>query len=456
MQVTMLPAFFCTGLIVCLWPLFRKWLSPQYVLLFFSLAYFAFISLPGALVLFFLAAVVYAGGYILDRTKGIHVYQVVIVTTCLLPLILYKIIDSPSFDFLFVHHYTLLEVVGISYFTFNGLSYLFDIRKGYLLPEKNFGHLLLYLSFFPCIPAGPLHRYKYLQAQFSAALNITEEDLSRGFRLVLWGLFKNLVLAQRLKTIADLMLDHPASYQGIFVWLGGLFFFFQLYCDFSGYVDVAMGFARMMGVQLSSNFSNRVYASPSRTDFWKGWHQTLNHWFRDYVFFPLVKGRSNEGRINVVMLFTFMLIGLWHALSLRFLVWGLLNGLWVLAETKVRKRLPVLSSRLWGIAGVVYHLSIASCMAVIFRTNEVQVSLKALFADSKQQFSEDAIVRQFVFIVPLFLGMDLMNRAMKNDTVDVYLGRQSRWHRWLFYFIIALLIMSFGRLPGDNHYYMRF
>src|SRR5690242_18549255 len=160
MQVTMLPAFFCTGLIVCLWPLFKKWMSPQYVLLFFSLAYFAFISLPGALVLLFLAVVVYAGGYILDRTKGIHVYKVVIVTTCLLPLILYKIIDSPSFEFLFVHHYTLLEVVGISYFNFNGLSYLLDIRKGYLLPEKNFGHLLLYLSFFPCIPAGPLHRYK--------------------------------------------------------------------------------------------------------------------------------------------------------------------------------------------------------------------------------------------------------------------------------------------------------
>jgi alginate O-acetyltransferase complex protein AlgI len=301
-----------------------------------------------------------------------------------------------------------------------------------------------------------LHRYKYLDAQFSKALNIQSEDLSRGFRLILWGVFKNLVMAQRLKAIADPILDNPSAYHGVFVWLGGMAFFFQLYCDFSAYVDVSMGVARMLGVQLSSNFSNRVYASSSRTEFWKGWHQTLNAWFRDYVFFVLVKGRRNAGKIDLVMLLTFVLIGLWHAISWQFFIWGALNGVWVIGETKIRNLFPPLTSGLWKAAGTLYHLSLASCMAVIFRSDDLSASWRALISPNKQQFAEDFMLAKFIFIIPLFLFMDIVNRLLKDDTIDICLARQKRWHRWVFYFFIALIIMAFAQLPNENPYYVRF
>jgi alginate O-acetyltransferase complex protein AlgI len=454
MHVTMLPVFLCTVLLVCLSPFLYKRVSARYVLLFFSVGCFAFISTIGVAILLLFSVIVYAGGRTISRTSRCGIYYGTI-ALCLLGLVLFKIIGGHP-ELLVADGHVPLQIIGISYFTFNGLSYLFDIRRGYLEPERNYGHLLLYLSFFPCIAAGPLHRYKYLQAQFSNALNINGEDLSRGFRLLLWGLFKNLVLAQRLKAIADPMLDDHAAYHGFFVLLGGLAFFFQLYCDFSGYVDVSMGFARMLGVQLSPNFSNRVYASPSRTDFWKGWHQTLNTWFRDYLFFPLVKGRAKKKSINLMLLLTFILIGLWHDISWRFLLWGLLNGLWIIAETKIRTRLPKVSSRFWQGMGVLYHLSFASCMAVIFRTNDLLASWQALFSANKQQFSQDAMGRKLIFVIPLLLAMDQVNRAMKNDTIDLYLGRQKRYHRWLFYFVIGLVIMAFGHLPGEGHYYMKF
>lgn len=438
---------------ICLWPLLHKWIPARHVLLFFSLGSFALTSKTGLAVLLFFSVLVYSGGHTIHRTKNRSIYYL-IVAFCLLPLILYKTIGQGE-EFT-TNGNNLFEIIGISYFTFNGLSYLFDIRKGYLLPEKNYGHLLLYLSFLPCIAAGPLHRYKYLDAQFSKALNFDSKDLSRGFRLILWGLFKNLVLAQRLKAIADPILDHPTAYHGVFVWLGGLAFFFQLYCDFSAYVDVSMGVARMLGVQLSPNFSNRVYASSSRSEFWKGWHKTLNAWFRDYVFFALAKGRRSAGKIDMLMLLTFILIGLWHAISWQFFLWGALNGLWVIGETKIRALLPALTSRFWKVTGTVYHLSLASCTAVIFRTDNLSASWQALVSPNKQQLAEDFMLPKFIFIIPLFLFMDVVNRLLKDDTVDIYLGRQKRWYRWGFYFLIALIIMAFGQLPGENHYYARF
>lgn len=454
MHVAILHVSVCTFLIICLWPIVPKWISPRVILLFFSLACVILISPVSAIVLLLFSIFVFVGGKILHNTNDrATVYGVI--TVCLLPLLLYKFIDFERFD-LSGGAQTPLTIIGISYFTFNGLGYLFDIRRGYLAPERNYGYLLLFLCYFPCLAAGPLHRYRYLNAQFSQALALDGENFSRGFRLIVWGLFKNLVLAHRLKIIVELILDNPSGYHGFFVLVGGMAFFFQLYCDFSSYVDVAMGFSRIMGIQISPNFSNRVYLSSSRNDFWKGWHQTLNNWFRDYVFFPLVKGTPQKSRIDFMLLVTFMLIGLWHEVSLKFLFWGLLNGLWILAETKIRPRLPMLATRSWYWAGVCYHLSIACFMAVIFRATNLYTTWQALFSANKEQFLTDGIGRKLIFILLIFLIADWVNKTMKNDTIDVYLGRKKWWKRWAFYFFFGLIIMAFGALSDENPYYTRF
>jgi alginate O-acetyltransferase complex protein AlgI len=453
MNVTHLTVFATTSVIILLSPLLRQWLSTRSILLIFSLGCMAAISLWTLLLLLAFSLLVFAGGKSIHRNKTPSLFYVLI-GLCLLPLLLYKIFGSEASGFE-PGTLAILKLIGISYFTFNGLSYLIDVRRGFMVPEEDFTHLLLFLCYFPCIPAGPLHRYRYLNSQFSNALQPRGENLSRGFRLVLWGLFKNLVLAERLKFIADTILDNPAEYQGGFVLLGGLAFFFQIYCDFSAYVDVGMGFSRMMGIEIAQNFSNRVYLSSSRSEFWNGWHKTVNAWFRDYVFFPLVKGRPSKLRIDLVLLVTFILIGLWHALSVKFLIWGLLNGLWILAETKVRKRFSFFG-RMWRTVGVVYHLSLSSFMAVIFRTSDLSASLRALASPARESFERDNLLRAIALTIPLLLIADQVNRMLKTNTVDVAMSGLRGWQRWSFYFGLAILIMAFAQQAVEGHYYMRF
>lgn len=454
MQSAILLVFVCAFAVLAVTSLVSRWIHTRHILLLASLLCFAIVSVPGVCVLLVFSILVYGGGIMVSQRKTTGTL-VAVVAMCLTPLVVYKVtIVQPWTQE--VAAFSLLEMIGISYFTFNGLSYVLDIRKGYIAADNRYDNVLLYLAFFPCIIAGPLHRYKNLSTQFAGLGPIQEQNLSRGFRLVLWGLFKNLVLAQRLKEIADPIFQSRAEYQGFFVLLGGLVFFFQLYCDFSSYVDIAMGLSRMMGIQLSPNFSNRVYASTSRTEFWKGWHQTLNAWFRDYLFFALMKGRANAANFNRSLLLTFVLIGLWHDLSLKFFIWGLLNGIWILAEMRIRKSLPKVSSSVWRVPGLLYHLTLASCLAVIFRSDNLMLSLKKLMAPTIGAVHDDSLVRKLLFVIPILVLMDQINKAMKDETIDTALERFPRWGRWSFYFLLALVIMSFGQLPNENPIYAGF
>jgi len=177
--------------------------------------------------------------------------------------------------------------VGISFYTFQTMAYSIDVYKGFTKAERHLGKYALYVAFFPQLVAGPIERSRNLLSQFHFDYTFDYRRIRGGLQLILWGVFKKLVIADRLALYVDEVFGNPAAHQGLVVWIAAFFFLFQIYCDFSAYTDIAIGSARVLGIRLSKNFENRVYIITSFQKFWRGWHMTLTSWFRDYVYFPL-------------------------------------------------------------------------------------------------------------------------------------------------------------------------
>ncbi|WP_254561322.1 MBOAT family O-acyltransferase [Dyadobacter diqingensis] len=431
--------------------LFSEHQKRYYVLLILSLIFYLSIAKLAFFVLIAFSVLVFISGKHIEKLPGkIHYFAIIFL--CLTPLLIDKIYFTSKLQ---INDY--FKLIGISYISFNGLSYLFDIKKGYLKPETNFCLFLLYLIYLPYIFIGPLHRYREVARQFKENISLNNLNFSNGFRLVLWGCFKHWVLAQRLNIIVETIFNDRVTYQGVYVYIGGFAFFLYLYCDFSSYVDIFQGVSQTFGIKLKSNFRNQVYASHSRKHFWAGWHVTLNHWFRDYFFYPLSRYFRTKWQNNILMILTFVLIGVWHELSIKFLIWGMLNACWILTENQVRPYFSSVPNNLKGPLGIVYHITIASFLAVIFRTNDLAGSMKSLFSFSHWQIPYDWVVmKQFIYILPLFVLMDLVNRKAGEKRIDEYVSSLNVSTRWCFYVSLILLIVIMGIPTSNDAYYVRF
>lgn len=448
LSITIFIAFFALVGIIMLQEKIKAWR----LLLCGSLIFYTFnAGLRGLIFILIYTLFVFIAGKNIVR-KEFKSRSFLLIVGTLLPLLFLK------FSFVYVQTQSkIYEILGISYITFNALSYLFDIKKGYVVAENSYERLLLYLSFFPYVSVGPLQRYKKTIRQFTDKIEFSNENFSAGFRLVLWGIFKNLVLAQRFKAVVDRIMDQPNAYQGIIVLIGGLLFFLQLYCDFSSYIDIYQGIGRIFGIRLSPNFGNRVYFSNSRQNFWKGWHITLNHWFRDYFFFVIVKKIKSKYANIIATFITFLLIGLWHEISIKFLIWSFLNAIWILLEKKYQQYFEVLPAKFRKIAGIFYHLIIAAFLAIFFRSNDFISSINALFSSSNFRFlNETMLIKQIIFIPPLFFFMDFINRQAKQRNIDEFIATLSFSKRWLIYILLTIFILFFGLIPQQDFYYIRF
>ncbi|RMG71007.1 MAG: MBOAT family protein [Bacteroidetes bacterium] len=219
--------------------------------------------------------------------------------------------------------------VGISFYTFQTLSYSIDIYRGRLQPARDIVAFLAFVSFFPQLIAGPIERASNLLPQFYKARRFDLEEAKDGLRQVLWGLFKKVVVADNLGAQVDLIVNHHESWWGSVLVLGVVFFAFQLYGDFSGYSDIAIGTARILGFRLMRNF-NYPYFARDIMDFWRRWHISLTTWFRDYVFLSLSGGKAETSKWRLIRnyILTFTISGLWHGASWNFVAWGFLHGLY--------------------------------------------------------------------------------------------------------------------------------
>ncbi|MEM1270711.1 MAG: MBOAT family protein, partial [Bacteroidota bacterium] len=227
-----------------------------------------------------------------------------------------------------VPYHDFLLPVGISFYTFQTLSYTIDVYRGARDAERHFGIFALYVSFFPQLVAGPIERSTRLLPQFFEHYGFDYERVASGLRLMLWGFFKKVVIADHVATYVDVVYNSPADHTGLTVWIATYFFAFQIYCDFSGYSDIAIGTARVMGYELMDNF-RRPYFSKSIAEFWRRWHISLSTWFRDYVYIPLGGNRVSKGRWYANLMIVFLVSGLWHGANWTFVVWGGLHGLYL-------------------------------------------------------------------------------------------------------------------------------
>ncbi len=227
---------------------------------------------------------------------------------------------------------TILKIIvplGISYYTFHIISYLVDVYRGVQKAERHFGIFSLYIMFFPKIVAGPIERANRLIPQFYEEKKFDYARIKDGLLLIAWGLFKKLVIADRAAIVANEVYSNPHGYPGIYLIIAHLSFIFQVYCDFSGYSDMAIGLSQVMGFKLTENF-RRPYLSSSISELWRRWHITMISWFRDYVYIPLGGNRVAKWRWQYNTFITFILSGFWHGANWTFITWSALNAVHIL------------------------------------------------------------------------------------------------------------------------------
>ena len=274
--------------------------------------------------------------------KGVLIASVVVI---LGNLVVFKYLNflCRTFSFLGLSDPGIALPIGISFYTFQILSYVIDLYRGKIALQRNFFYLLMYISFFPQLIAGPIVRYETVEQEIRSR-SVTMDDLAHGFRRFVVGLAKKLLLANQVAQVAAIVYGgDPANYGSLMYWLAAIAYTLQIYFDFSGYSDMAIGLGRMFGFHFLENF-NYPYVSLSVTEFWRRWHISLSTWFRDYVYIPLGGNRVSRGKWVRNILVVWGLTGLWHGADWNFLLWGLYYGVLLLLEKlwlgKYLERLP--------------------------------------------------------------------------------------------------------------------
>lgn len=360
-----------------------------------------------------------------------------------------------------------LVPVGISFYTFQAISYLIDIRRGYLKPLRHAGYFATYLAFFPTLSAGPIERAKRLLTQLQTPQPFRYENAVAGLQLIAWGLLKKVVLANQMAELTDPVFAQPEAYSGPVLYLSLLLAPFQIFCDFSGYSDIALGSARMLSIQLMRNFDDRVYASTSRIQFWKGWHISLTSWFRDYVYFPLSKQLRSRTGLYINLMIVYFLTGLWHGATWGYILWGLLNGLWLVGEHATKEQRQSFFRRFWPDLTAPSHRYLSTLLVfhvgvftgVFLRAPSIGsawAAIKGLFTSSRWHLGDVGNLRPFLPVLAGLLMMDFVNRRMKGRELPELLASFGGLSRWSFYLIICVLILTFGRASVTPFFYYQF
>jgi len=351
--------------------------------------------------------------------------------------------------------------VGISFYTFHGLSYVIDIYKQRIKAERNFIDYSLFVSFFPLLVAGPIERATHLLPQIKRARNFDYTKAVDGLRQILWGLFKKIVIADQCATIANTLFNHSDAYSGSTLLLGAILFAFQIYGDFSGYSDIALGTARLFGIELLRNFAY-PYFSRDIAEFWRRWHISLSTWFRDYLYIPL--GGSKGGTWSKIRntFIIFLVSGFWHGANWTFIVWGLLNALYIMPSiifNTNRSNLDIVAAeRTWPsfkeLLAILLTFALTVFAWIFFRANSVQHAFLIISSiGSASLFSIPQVLP-----IKLFLLLTLFILLEWNGRNEPYAIQKFglKWikpFRWGLYYALLLTIFYFA---GEEQQFIYF
>ena len=357
-------------LVALLNALLRQTRAKNRLLLAAGLVFYAFGGLAGLLLMLALAAVNYGLGALLCRREGSgRAIAAAAIVIDLAALVAFKYLDAllPAYQSA-LPGFRLAAPLGISFFTFKCISYIADVRRDREHRAGSFFAFLLYVSFFPQITAGPIARFRDFQPQLEERV-CTPAFAARGLERYIVGLAKKLILAGAAARLADPFFAAGAALDARSAWLAAIAFPLQIYFDFSGYSDMAIGLGNLFGFQTAENF-DRPYLAASVTEFWRRWHISLSGWFRDYVYIPLGGSRRGRGRAAVNKLIVFALSGLWHGGAWTFLLWGLWHGLFAALEgLRVIDPKKLRGSRGISALGHIYALCVVCFGFILFRAD---------------------------------------------------------------------------------------
>lgn len=460
----------------------------RWILLLVASCYFYAYFIPSyLLILFLLIGVDYVAGRLLEQTRGkrrrYYLWISVLINMGILFVFKYFNFFNENLEqlsrFLGLDYTAsslqLILPLGLSFHTFQSLSYVIDVYKGKQKAEKHPGIYALYVMFYPQLVAGPIERAGNMLHQFRERKYFDERGVTEGLKRILIGLFKKVIVADRLALIVNHVYSQPNQFSGLQLSIATVAFAFQIYCDFSGYSDIAIGSAKSLGITLMENF-NYPYLAASFQDFWRRWHISLSQWFRDYVYIPLGGNRVSTIKKYRNILIVFAVTGLWHGASWTFVLWGLLHGIYLIISDMIRKISPRDKNLLFMTpVKTVITFACVSFAWIFFRarTTEDALYIVTHLTDNLLTVTRDVITFQFpdvsasifranggiglnrtqfqttVGLIIVLLGVEFLTRNKFRLKIPLLIN-------WAMYVLLTLAILNMGTSVIQPFIYFQF
>ncbi|MEO6404034.1 MAG: MBOAT family O-acyltransferase [Ferruginibacter sp.] len=436
------------------------------LLLIASCFFYCFFIPVYLLILFAIILIDYTAGLLIEKNNGYKkIWLLASITANLSVLGIFKYYNFfiSNINDVSGTHFTLLNFIlpiGLSFHTFQAMSYTIEVYKGKFPAERHLGIYALYVMFYPQLVAGPIERPQHMFPQFKKQQHFNWQNILDGVRLMLWGFFKKLVIADRISSYVAAIFNSPEKYAPVNVCIGIVLFSVQIYCDFSGYSDIAIGSAKTMGFNLMLNF-NRPYHSSNLRQFWQRWHISLSSWFRDYVFIPL--GGSHKAFIftAINLLIVFFLSGLWHGAGWNFIVWGLLHGIGLIVYNLIsgRNRKDNFSFIGWFVTMLFVFFS-----WVFFRANSFQNAMLVIDVAKNivhdQTYIQSFSYQNFMYgnTNLLFVSICIGGMFLFEKYTDPLLLKMNKYKLGdiLFCCFTIFLILFFGVMSNQSFIYFQF
>jgi alginate O-acetyltransferase complex protein AlgI len=370
----------------------------------------------------------------------------------------------------------ILLPIGLSFHTFQAMSYTIEVYRGNHKAERHFGIYALYVMFYPQLVAGPIERPQNILYQFYEKHEFDYKRVTDGVKLMVWGLIKKIVVADRLSVVVSHVFDNPDGHTGYSIIIATIFFSFQIYCDFSGYTDIAIGAAKVIGFKLMKNFNN-PYNSRSVSEFWSKWHISLSTWFRDYLYIPLGGNRVTVPRWYMNLFIVFLISGLWHGANWTYIVWGALHGVYLIIglitlkfrQQLIRKLNIAHLKRVFSILEILFTFFLVAFAWVFFRAKDMTTAL-ALIKNSTHdlkiswhQLSQISITDylgqtkgDFLLSICSIIILQCLLNLQSKKSLLTWINNQSTTLRWSIYSTAVFVIIFFVQSSSGQFIYFQF
>ncbi len=460
--------------------------NKRWLLLLISSCYFYMAFVPVYILILGLTIIIdYFSGIYIEKANGKSrkVFLIISLITNVGVLALFKYYNFINQNISLILHsfeysnpipyLTILLPIGLSFHTFQAMSYVIEVYRGDQKAEKHFGIYALYVMFYPQLVAGPIERPQNLLHQFREKYNFDYDRVVSGLKLMAWGLFKKVVIADRLALIVDKVYDNPYQNNSLSLIIATVLFTFQIFCDFSGYSDMAIGAARVMGFKLMKNF-DKPYKAKSVQEFWKRWHISLSTWFKDYLYIPLGGNRVSIPRWYFNIFIVFLISGLWHGANKTFIIWGGLHGFYLvfsLITNDIRKKINrfLLIDKIPFLSTISTFILIAFAW-IFFRASSVKHALyiiKKIFIGIPEILNGNFITNltfeiiqlgdsELIFSFFLIFFLEIIHFIQSRYNINDILGTKPIYFRWFIYCNLILSILFFGVFEDRQFIYFQF